>query len=257
MVSRSLKEQQMEFAAHLRDPDENPAPTGIEDRRLQVYRDLFIGSITSLLSSTFPVLKQLYSDADWRGLVRRFYSTHRSKTPIFMEIPQEFLAYLLQEHEAQPEDPPFLLELAHYEWVELATSIDDQRVDWDTVNKRGNLMEEPPFPSPWVQNLAYHYPVHRISTDFRPTEPGTEPTRLVVYRDLNDEVGFLEINPVTARLLELIQDNETASGRALLEVIARELNHPNPNTVIDGGRDILERLRRHDILLGTRAAQAS
>ena len=103
----SLRDRQMEFAAHLRDPAVFPAPEGIEDRRMEVYRDLFIGSISSLLSSTFPVMKQLYEEADWRELIRSFYSTHRSKTPIFMEVPQEFLAYLMEEHEARDCDPPF------------------------------------------------------------------------------------------------------------------------------------------------------
>ena len=249
--SRSLRDQQFEFAAHLRDPDRNPPPAGIEDRRMKVYRDLFIGSISSLLGSTFPVLRQLYSDPAWRKLARSFYSTHRSHTPIFMEIPQEFLAYLLEEHTAQDDDPPFLLELAHYEWVELAVSIADHSVDWDSIDPAGDLLENVPALSPFVESLAYQFPVHRINKDFQPSAPLEEATLLVVYRDLQDEVGFLEINPVTARLLELLRAERQLTGRQMLERIGDELKHPNPDTVIAGGKEILDRLRRHDVLLGT------
>ena len=41
-----LREQQLQFANHLRNPDRFPAPQGIEERRLLVYRDLFFNNIS-------------------------------------------------------------------------------------------------------------------------------------------------------------------------------------------------------------------
>ncbi len=247
-----LASAQYAFAAHLRDPAKNPAPEGIEDRRLQIYRRLFIGNVTSLLAATFPVTRKLYSDDGWRRLIRQFYSIHKSHTPLFLEVPQEFVAYLKDEHTTTDDDPAFLLELAHYEWMELALSVADDDIDWEQIDPRGDLLDGVPVRSPYAQALAYHYPVHRVSRDFRPTEPGTEPTRLIVYRDSQDKVGFIEINVVTARLMELLEARPLESGRTLLEQIADELQHPKPQTVIDGGADILERLRRSEILLGTK-----
>ena len=250
--TRPLRDQQMEFAAYLRDPNVNPAPPNIEERRLKVYRELFFGSISSLLSSTFPVLRQLYSDGNWQTLVRGFYSTHRSHTPIFMEIPREFLDYLQNEHSRTDHDPIFLLELAHYEWVELALSIANDPVDWQAIDRNGDLMAAVPVRSPYSQSLAYSFAVHRINKDYQPTEPGAEPTRLIVYRDLQDEVGFLETNDVTARLVALMDEHPNHTGKQLLEIVGDELSHPNLDTVLAGGMDILNRLRRHDVLLGTR-----
>ena len=54
-----LRQQQLEFAAHLRAPDRNPAPRNIEDRRMQIYRDLFINNVTNFLGNSFPVLSDL------------------------------------------------------------------------------------------------------------------------------------------------------------------------------------------------------
>jgi hypothetical protein len=76
----------------------------------------------------------------------------------------------------------------------------------------------------------------------------------VVYRDRDDEVGFMEVNPVTKRLLELLGTENGATGRQLLLKIAAELSHPQPEVVIDGGREILENLRTKAIVTGTRHA---
>ncbi|MDH4254937.1 MAG: DNA-binding domain-containing protein, partial [Gammaproteobacteria bacterium] len=51
----AFQRRQYEFAAHIRDPDANPPPAGIEDRRMAIYRELFYNNLLSLLGSTFPV----------------------------------------------------------------------------------------------------------------------------------------------------------------------------------------------------------
>ena len=73
-----------------------------------------------------------------------------------------------------------------------------------------------------------------------------------MYRDRNDEVGFMEINPVTAHLIQSLQLNPEQTGEEILKNIAKELNHPDPDVVIKGGSEIMEQLRKADILLGTR-----
>ena len=40
-----LNRLQMEFAAHIRDPENHAAPGGIEDRRLKIYSKLFFSNM--------------------------------------------------------------------------------------------------------------------------------------------------------------------------------------------------------------------
>ena len=54
-----FQRKQYAFAAHIRDPDGAPAPEGIEDRRIAIYRDLFFNNVSQLLSNTFPVLRKI------------------------------------------------------------------------------------------------------------------------------------------------------------------------------------------------------
>ena len=113
--------KQAEFAAHIRDPANNPAPADVDPQRMAAYCELFYNNIDSSLSSTFPVLRQILDADQWQVLAKDFYASHRCQTPHFSEIPEEFLEYL--QNRKLPGDHPFLLELAHYEWVEMALAI--------------------------------------------------------------------------------------------------------------------------------------
>lgn len=257
-LASPLQRLQYDFAAHIRDPEHVPAPQGIEDRRMAIYRELFFNNVEDLLGRAFPVLRRILGKPRWEAMLRDWFVRHRARTPLFLELSQEFLHYLAAERATSEDDPPFLLELAHYEWVELALSIDERELETAGVDPEGDLLAGQPVMSPLAWPLVYAWPVHRLSPDFQPASPPAEATRLVVYRDRNDQVGFLEINLVTARLLELLASAGEAplSGRDCLLRIAAELSHPSPDAVVAGGAEILAGLRRRDVLLGTAAAPA-
>jgi len=244
--------RQYEFAAHIRDPDHQPAPGDVEDRRMAIYRELFYNNVEGFLSNTFPVLRVLHEDDRWHTMARAFFAHHLSQTPLFLEIPREFLNWLENEYLAQPGDLPFVQELAHYEWVELALSISEENITAADVDPGGDLLVGIPVLSPLAWHLAYQYPVHRIGPDYRPDQPGDSMTCLVVYRNREDEIGFIEINPVTKRLLELIEADKVESGQQLLNRIATEISHPQPEVVINSGLEILKGLAEKDIILGTK-----
>lgn len=244
--------RQLEFAAHIRDPENRPRPTDVEERRMAVYRELFYDNLESLLAGNFPVLRKLLADDQWHSLVRDFFVRHRARTPYFLEIAQEFLDYLQNERETDPRDPPFLLELAHYEWVELAVSISEESANPDDADPNGDLMTGIPVVSPLAWNLSYRFAVHLIGPDFQPDAPQEEPTHLVVYRNRAEEVEFMEINAVTQRLLQLLQENTDLTGLDTVTRIAEEVCHPQPGLVVDAGRKLLYDLRACSIILGTR-----
>lgn len=243
---------QYAFTAHLRDPEKSPAPSDVEDRRMKIYRELFYNNVEGFIANGFPVLRSLYKDADWHRLVRDYFARHQAHTPFFHGIAEEFLQYLQHERGMQPEDPGFLLELAHYEWVEMALSISEAETELSSVNPQGDLLEAGPVLSPLAWNLAYRYPVHRISAELQPQEVPAQPTHIVVYRNAQDRVNFLQINMITARLLQLLEEQPAQTGRKLLEQIAQELQHPESGAVVNAGRDMLLMLRDRGIILGTR-----
>lgn len=243
---------QRAFAAHLRDPDTQPAPAGIEARRLAIYQELFFNNVEGLLRGFFPVLHALYDPDDWRALVRAYYAMHRAETPYFLRIAEEFLAYLETGHAPRPCDPPYLRELAHYEWLELALDVAEEALPASGHDPAGNLLDGVPVVSPLVVLARYDWPVHRIAAQARDVAP--EETFLVVYRDRGEQVRFQALNAVSARLLSLLQADAEGSltGRDLALQIAAELGSPDPAAVLAGAADTLAQWRDRDILIGTR-----
>lgn len=247
----STRAMQSVFAAHLRDPAQAPPPPGIEPRRIAVYTELFFNNVESLLAANFPVIRTLYADDAWRALVRAFYREHRCHTPLFTEIAREFIRWLEERAETEAIDPAFLIELAHYEWSELALALDEAEVTAVPHDPAGDVVEGVPIVSPLARVLAYRFPVHRISADFRPTEPPAQPTLILLARDRSDEIRFLEIDPLTALLFERLGSNETRSGRACVDALLVELGRED-DAARASGLAILRRLRDRSALLGTR-----
>ena len=233
------------MADFLRDPEANPAPAGVEPRRLKIYQDLVYNNIEGFISGGFPVLRSLYSDDNWHALVRTFIDGHRCHTPYFLEISQEFLRFLTQEYQAVEGTPAFLTELAHYEWVELA--LDVSRASLDDLPALDDPLSDVPFMSPVAWLLSYQFPVHKIGRSYRPTE-ADKPTFLAVYRNREDHVRFMELNSATARLLELVRDNTECTGAMLLSHLAQELSMPD-ETVTGFGSELLAQLNDQSIIV--------
>lgn len=247
----SFKDIQYQFTRHIRDPANAPAPEDVEDRRMGIYRDLLYRNVESFLANSFPVLRKILEDDEWHSLMREYFRNHRARTPLFPRMPQEFLQYLQDEKETTGNLYPFLLELAHYEWVELALSIDVREIMQDGINPDGDLLSGVPVLNELSWSLAYQYPVHRIGPHNLPREKPAQPTCLLVYRDMQDKVRFIELNPLAARLVDCLKENENKqTGREILTQIAAQIAHPDPEAVISGGRSVLEDMRAKEVVLG-------
>lgn len=255
-----FQKQQVAFAAHIREPDKNPAPDHIESRRVKIYRDLFFNNIEGFIAGTFPIFKSLFLDDDWNALVRSFLEHHRCQTPYFLEICEEFLEYL-----SNPELPihqifPFAYELCHYEWVELAIDIGDD--DPKDFGANADLMANGIVLAANVWPLAYQWPVHNIGPNNIPQEQPEQPTCLVVYRNRQQEVAFLEANPVTLRLLELLQSQsdecikstateELLTGADVITKLAAEMQY-EPKALLEFAAPLFSQLQALGIILGAR-----
>lgn len=247
---KHFQDVQNVFTRHMRDPENNPGPEGVEDRRLKIYRELVYNNIEGFIANSFPVLRKIIDDEQWHQIMRDYVSNHQAHTPLFPKMPQEFLHYLEHERIGTPIDFPFLLELAHYEWIETSVSMDFREISFDDINEDGDLLNGIPVISPLVMPQAYQWPVHKISPDFLPQELPEQPTYIVIYRDRDDEVGFMELNPVSAKLIEELSRDHNQSGKEILLSIAEQLQHPNPDVVVTGGLEMLLDFKKKDIILG-------
>lgn len=248
----SLAALQRRFAAHIRDPEHQPAPEGIEDRRMAIYRRLFFNNLSNLFGKNFRAIRGLMDDADWQRLIRAFLADHRPTTPLFPEIGREFVRYLADHADDWP-DYPWLTEAA--DWTFLLTIVRNDEAQPESVpaDPDGDLLASPPRLNPTLRMAHYRWPVHEIRADQAPAEPAGEPVLLMAWRTREERIGQMRINAVTARLVELMQEDPECSGLDCLEQLAREMQHPDPDALATHGRSLLESLRDRQAVLGTRA----
>ena len=242
-----FKAKQLEFTRYVRDPVKNPAPADVKPERMAMYRELIFNNIEGFLSGNFPVIRELLEDGQWFELAQDFFSKHLCKTPYFSEIAEEFLDYLENER-ANAGDFPFLLELAHYEWVEMALSIAKEDISPNQPDL-DDLLDRNLKLSPLAWLLVYQFPVQKISPAYLPLNPPELPTTLIAYRDIDDSVKFVEINAMTYRLLEIIQEQGEILTDACLQQVAQESQHPNPEVIKAGGLQILKDLAEKSVVL--------
>lgn len=248
MAKRTLQEQQTTLGLYLRDPEHNPPPAEMPLARAEVYRDLIFQNLSTLLSGTFPVLIKILGDEHWRLLVRSFLRDHRARTAKFGEIAQEFVEFLSTEpDEFKPVAwPPFMLELAHYEWVEMVLQQSDSApLPSGSAN---SLLQQPLMISPLAWPLAYTWPVHLVGPDFQPQTAPAQPTLLLVRRAADWTVKFSELSPLAWRLLQRIAEFPLLDGQAQLQGLAQEAGSVGSQTFMDGGLALLRQMHGEGVV---------
>ncbi|SHH27244.1 HvfC family RiPP maturation protein [Ferrimonas marina] len=224
---------QADFMAHIRAPEAGEPPAGLEARRMQIYRDLMFNNVSGFVDSGFPVLRSLTEPERWQQRLRRFFAEHDCHSPLFVDIAKEFLAFLANE----PQLRPWELALAHYEYLELQVDTGEEITDQPLLTEAEQVLTEPLALYRASALGQYGYPVHRLGSDCPEVEP--HPTFLLVYRDVEDEVAFTELNGMTARLLELLREAPGSSAQALAETMTEALPELAPEVVAQGAGQIL------------------
>jgi len=238
---------QLAFTARLRDPQNQPPLAGVPDERMAVYEEIVFNNLFESVSACFPVARKVLGKRRWLKLNQAFMRDYSANNPLFRSIPAQFIEFLRLLEPGLQQLPPYFISLCHYEWVELSVASAETAAIKE-VQTAADLGHGRPVFSPSMQLLNYEYAVHRISLRHKPRQP--ESTQLLVFRNADDHVKFIELNAVTYRLISLLQ-NDPLSGRQALTLLANELQHPQPESIIEFGLSILEDLRNQGVIIGT------
>lgn len=243
-MAETLRDQQLRMTRFIRDPQTNEPPPGIEARRLAVYRQLFFGNLQSLLAGNFPVLHASLPPEQWQALTEDFYAGYRCQTPLFTEVAGEFVDYL----ESCAEQPGWVAELAHYEWIETALLLSDKpEPDHDAD---GDLLDGVPLLSSLAAPLAYVWSVSHIGPQHIPLAAPAEPTLLLARRGADLKVHFSRLAPLAHALLVSLQQWQL-TGREHLKALA-EIADIELADIQDQGIALLHSLKDLGVVIGTR-----
>jgi hypothetical protein len=243
----SFQRYQLEFCTYLREPSKQPRPAATAARGLAVYAEIVFNNIVQSISACFPVAQKVVGKRAWQALARQFLAQHSASSPLFREIPAEFLQFL----STQTQLAPYLYSLCHYEWVELNVASMPKAAmaaQHNGIDADADLLAAPIAFTAAMQLLHYDYAVHKISARKGPVN--TVSTELLVYRDGSDTVNFVELNALTYRLIALLQPAKM-SGEQALRQLAHELKYEDTPNLIQFGREILVDFRHKGIIVGS------
>ena len=182
--------------------------------RWLLYRDLVRTALEDPLLDAFPITQALLArDGAWAWAVDAFLASRTVQSPYYRDVAPAFVAWLADSRWGQ-ERWPFLLQLAHYEVLEL-----------DVVRHP----DEPPPPDlqrepaadrlavldPAARNVAYGFAVQAATVE----APEPEPTCawLLCHRDREGVFRVLELTPHVSALLARSQEGQ-ALGPAAAEL---------------------------------------
>ncbi|WP_417347786.1 DNA-binding domain-containing protein [Ferrimonas sp.] len=240
-----FKSRQQAFMAHIRDPN-NPAPEGIPAERMAVYRELMLNNIGNFVDSGFPVLKSLYQEADWAELREAFFAAHDSHSPLFVDIAAEFLLFL-QGWQHRHCDPHYLEALAAYEYLELKLDVMPEALHQQGLSVNDDLYQVPLLLNQVVEIGEYDYPVHQVSEHNRDVDPAH--TLLLVYRNLDLDIAFMAINPMTQALLAKLDATQPTSTEALILSMQGQFPQFEPQVIEQGVIQILGQMARAGVVV--------
>ncbi len=247
MMPAAFQTYQTAFTAHLRQPVIHAKPAGVDSKRIRIYREIVFNNFVASVSTCFPVLLSILGKRRFGKLVRQCFSSQQFKSPLFQDIAGSFVAFL-QSLES-PELPDYTAQLTHYEWIELVLS---RQIETKSAALPAALIAEAgallhcEVKLPAVHRLLqYDFAVHQLSRKRRAISPVA--TYLLVYRDPDFRIRFIQLNAVTFQLLQQLQTH-TKTSEAHLQGLAQSLPHLDPESVIRFGLQTLYTLYQQQAL---------
>jgi uncharacterized protein len=138
--------------------------------------------------------------------------------------------------------------LAHYEWVELALTLSEAESLPEPSACAVNLLRSTLQLSPLAWLLSYRFPVHLIGGEGDVQNIDESPQHLLVYRDREDRVVFLEIDAMTHVLLSVLKSVGEVTTEELLATLAEQSGCASPGEFIDNARVLLESLIERGVI---------
>lgn len=162
------------------------------------YRRLIFNNILDIICNTFPISCQYIGHQKWFKIINSFFNSHRCQTPIFWQIPKEFLDFLKLENNPLIQDfHPALTNLMELEWIELEVFMMPNE-NIPPFIKTGNLDKDKLVLNPELKIIPLNYPVFKKQMN-EITHADYGQYFVCIHRDLNNlqaysnELGLIQV----------------------------------------------------------------
>jgi len=173
--------------------------------RLLLYRDLAHTALEDPLPDCFPITHALLEGAgQWEACMEAFLASRAIQSPYYRDVNPSFVAWLATNGWGQ-ERWPFLLQLAHFEYIEV------EILRWPDDPPLDELQATPTLDSRVVfagatRNLAYAWHVHEATKN--DPEPEAGEAFLLGYRDPEGDFIYSELSAHASAFLARCLEGE-------------------------------------------------
>jgi uncharacterized protein len=133
-------------------------PKSSIDENIDQYRRLVFNNVMDIIESTFPLAYKLVGSYKWTKLVKEYFAVYTCTSPLFWQMPNEFLDYVkLNSTELQIQFPQ-LINLMDMEWMEIEVfMMPDELISPFTIE--GDMNQDKLIVNPELKILPLNYPV--------------------------------------------------------------------------------------------------
>jgi len=189
---------------------------GTRQKGLDQYRRLIRNNIHNAMEQAFPISFTVLSEEQWNTLINDFHAKHPASTPQVWKLPHEFYQFVKENNYAEHFSLPFLDDLLHFEWIEIAVHTMED-IAPPPCKKEGILLTDKIVVHPEHQLIRLTYPVHLYAAEEALQHPGDY--FLLTFRTRDFDVRFVDLPALHAFYFEQISLGKTVSD--ILETIKK------------------------------------
>jgi hypothetical protein len=218
--------------------------------RLALYRRLvrnnLVGVTSRMMPRTRARLNALASGA-FDASFDEFLSTRGPRTHYLRDVPGEFLAWATGRWAERADIPGYAPDLAAHELAEFQVGAFPAAPTRPPVGEVA--LDRPLVFAEAMRLMRYRFAVHELAEDVDDqTAPVARPVCLLLYRDLRYDIDAVELEPLSARILDAL-----LAGLPLGQAIAaacKETGAALSDQVLADAARLLADLGERGVLLG-------
>lgn len=169
-------------------------------------------------------------------------------SPYLRDVPAEFVAWAAPRWLRDDAVPDYLVDLARHELLEY--DIRNDHRGGESPTGRELALDQPLRFDSAARLMRYAFAVHRLSPDLDDRDmPEQTPTRLLVYRDPQAKVRYLELTALAFAVLEQLFEHHQPVAQGLRRA-CESLGEPLDDERLAASATLLADLAERGVLLG-------
>jgi uncharacterized protein len=240
-----LEQDLAAFVARYSLPPDQARSLVAEGRRLFAYRLLVRNNLAGVAFKMMPRTRARAQSAFDASFVA-FLDEVGPRTHYLRDVPHEFFAWVRARWESDRTLPPYLVDLAAHELMEYAVSAARESPPRAIVDI---ALDRPIAFAAHARLARYRHAVHTLPNDAADaTVPEPRAVAVLVYRDPDDAIPAIEVEPLHASAVERLFAGDTLE--AALRVATGTHGVALDDTILASFAKLMAELGERGILLG-------